>query len=212
MRALGIDVGIKKGLDLVLLEQPRAVVAIRSRIAIADLATLIGELRPDAIAIDSPPCFANGAPRTTEDALRKRGISLYTTPWKEAKKAHPFYAWMREGFNVFAACEVAGFPLFKGSSYVGSAFEVYPYSAAVVLSSGLRPRNSRRHVWRRGVLESHDVNTVALRNGDQIDAALAALTGLLALDGRACWQGKPSEGVIVLPCRTEDLKARYAAG
>ena len=55
------------------------------------------------------------------------------------------------------------------------------------------------------------METASLKSLDHIDAALAALTGLLALDGHACWQGEPSEGVIVLPCRTEDLKAKYVA-
>lgn len=211
MRALGIVVGVAKGLDLVLLEQPRSVLDVRPHVAVTDLATLIAELKPDTIAIDSPPCFPDDAPRRTEDLIRKRGISLYATPWQEEMKGNKFYEWMQEGFNVFAACELAGFPLFKGDSYVGSAFEVYPYSVAVVLSGALRPKDVRKQVWRRGVLEAQGVTTTSLRNGHQIDAALAGLTGLLAIERRVCWQGEPSEGVIVLPRHAEDLKAKYLA-
>ena len=192
MRALGIDVGVRKGLDLVLLEKPRSVVQALSHVTVADLASLIAELKPDTIAIDSPPRFPNDAPRRTEVLIRKRGISLYATPWREEKKANKFYEWMKEGFKVFAACEVAGFPLFKGDSYVGSAFEVYPYGVAVVLSGYLRPKDVAKQAWRRGVLEARGVDTASLKSGDQVDAALAALTGLLALDDRACSEGEPS--------------------
>ena len=209
MRALGIDVGVKKGLDLVLLNETRLVVAVRSRISPGDLPTLIADLRPDVITIDSPPRFGNGAPRKTEVEIRKRGISLYATPWEEDKKNRPFYDWMREGFKAFHACATAGFPLFSDDGYPGSAMEVFPYAVAVVLSGGLRPKGMTKRVWRRGVLASHGVDATSLKNTDQVDAALAALTGLLALESQVCWEGDPSEGVIVLPCRAEDLKQRY---
>jgi hypothetical protein len=45
------------------------------------------------------------------------------------------------------------------------------------------------------------VSSPALRTVDQIDAGLAALTGLLALEGEFCALGDPQEGVIVLPAR-----------
>lgn len=211
MRALGIDVSVKRGLDLVLLEKPWSVVEVCSHVTTAELPRLIADLRPDTIAIDSPPCFGNGAPRKTEVALRRRGISLYATPWEEEKMTRSFYGWMRVGFGAFAACSTAGFPLFRGDGYKGSAVEVYPYGVAVVLSGGLRPKGTSKKIWRHGLLKAHGLDMAKLKSLDHIDAALAAMTGLLALDGHACWQGEPSEGVIVLPCRTEDLKAKYLA-
>jgi len=209
LRALGIDVGVKKGLDLVLLNEARLVVEVRPHISTVDLPILIADLRPDVIAIDSPPRFGDGAPRKTECDIRKRGISLYQTPWQDEKKTRKFYDWMREGFKVFEASEAAGFRLFRGEGYHRAAFEVFPYAVAVVLSGGLRPKGMTKQVWRRGVLASHGVEATGLKSTDQVDAALAALTGLLALEGHVCWQGNPSEGVIVLPCRAEDLKERY---
>jgi hypothetical protein len=51
-------------------------------------------------------------------------------------------------------------------------------------------------------LEARRVDVATLRSQDEVDAALAALTGLLALEGEFVAVGDPDEGVIVLPCRT----------
>ncbi|MGH8973718.1 MAG: hypothetical protein ACRD0C_11005, partial [Acidimicrobiia bacterium] len=55
--------------------------------------------------------------------------------------------------------------------------------------------------WRRSVLEAAGVDTAALRTLDQLDAALAALTGLLAWQGCSFTLGDPDEGLMVLPGR-----------
>ena len=47
------------------------------------------------------------------------------------------------------------------------------------------------HAWRREVLRSHAVDASALRSADQVDAALAALTGLFALERRFSAPGDP---------------------
>jgi hypothetical protein len=52
------------------------------------------------------------------------------------------------------------------------------------------------------VLVAGGVDAAGLRSMDQVDAALAALTGLLALDGRFSAPGDPTEGVIVVPARS----------
>jgi hypothetical protein len=54
------------------------------------------------------------------------------------------------------------------------------------------------------------VRTEDLTTIDQIDAALAALTGVLVLDGLASYLGDPREGVIVVPARA--LAPIYRAG
>ena len=43
---------------------------------------------------------------------------------------------------------------------------------------------------------------------DQVDAGLAALTGLMSLEGCFCYLGEPREGVIVLPFARQDLLAK----
>ena len=65
---------------------------------------------------------------------------------------------------------------------------------------GVCPSKSvRKREFRTRVLRSQHVETDGLRSMDQVDAALAALTGLLALRGRHSALGDPKEGVIVLP-------------
>ena len=49
------------------------------------------------------------------------------------------------------------------------------------------------------MLAAEGVDTGGLRSADQVDAALAALTGIRALQGKSSAFGDPKEGVIVLP-------------
>ena len=58
MRALGIDVGVGKGLDLVLIDERRVPLDVVPRVGLDRLLGLLDELAPDAIAIDSPPGWA----------------------------------------------------------------------------------------------------------------------------------------------------------
>jgi predicted RNase H-like nuclease len=156
------------------------------------------ELRPDVIAIDSPPGPAvSGGSRAGERALLHMGIHCYFTPCDPVQWAQPFYAWMHEGQRAFAAVEVAGYPLYRGRGTIRRrALEVFPHATAVLLGGdGALPKGKRR----RRVLEAEGVDTTALRSIDQLDAALAALTGLLALDGCCEALGDPSEGVVVVP-------------
>ena len=71
-----------------------------------------------------------------------------------------------------------------------------------MLSGFLPPKGLSPHAWRREVLRAHAVDASALRSADQVDAALAALTGLFALERRFSAPGDPREGKIVLPAAT----------
>src|SRR5439155_264320 len=53
--------------------------------------------------------------------------------------------------------------------------------------------------WRERILAAQGVRTAELTTADRVDAALCALTGLLALEGKRFAPGDPKEGVIVLP-------------
>jgi hypothetical protein len=53
--------------------------------------------------------------------------------------------------------------------------------------------------FRRAVLRAHGVDDEGLVSVDQVDAALAALTGALALEGSWTAIGDPLESVILLP-------------
>ena len=87
----------------------------------------------------------------------------------------------------------------------GRTLEVFPHAIASVLHGARRPADLRKHLWRREALTAAGVDVAALKGNDQVDAALCALAGLCALEGRFCWAGEPSEGVIVLPCLASEL-------
>lgn len=202
MRALGIDVGVRKGLDLVLLDEDRSVLDTARRVTPAELARVVGDLGPDVVAIDAPPAWAStGRSRLTERELRLFGIQSFNTPSDPQMADHPFYEWMTVGFEVFRAVE-ASFPRYRAGSVKGTAIEVFPHATAVVLAGCLPPKGLSAYGWRRGVLGAHGVDARALRSADQVDAALAALTGQYALQRRFSAPGDPREGQIVLPVAT----------
>ena len=215
MIALGIDVSIKRGLDLVWLDEKRQIVGREERVRLEDVPALLAS-RPDIIAIDSPPAWApEGSRRQTEIEIWRIGLQLFPTPSKGSRSTKGADAWMETGMAVFKAVEGLGFCLFSGDGFESTAIEVFPHASAVVLSGGLPPAGvtlkhpKAKAAWRAGVLACQGVASHLLTTLDEIDAALAALTGLYALAGEGGWRGIPSEGVIVLPCRSERLAARY---
>ncbi|HEY7666758.1 MAG TPA: DUF429 domain-containing protein [Actinomycetota bacterium] len=219
MRSLGIDVGVGKGLDLVLMDERRVPLRIAPRVRPTEAGRLIDELRPDVIAIDGPPGWAlSGRSRRTERALAEFNIQAFNTPAADHGKGNVFYDWMEVSFRVFRIAAKLGFPRYAAGNPAGTSMEVYPHATATVLAGCLPPKGARKKAWREGVLRAHGVWTDELRTVDQIDAALAALTGVLAIQGRHFAPGDPKEGVIVLPvvtlparpyrpCPAEDVEA-----
>jgi predicted nuclease with RNAse H fold len=200
VRSLGIDVGVGKGLDVVLLDERRVPLHVASRVHVGDVERVIRDLRPDVVAIDSPPRWAaTGRSRLTERELAALNISSFNTPSEEHGRGNRFFAWMEVGFEVFAKAAAAGFPTYAAGSPRGKALEVFPHATAVVLAGCLAPKGARKHVWRSAVLRAQGVRTDELGSADRVDAALASLTGLLALDGKRFAPGDPAEGVIVVP-------------
>jgi predicted nuclease with RNAse H fold len=213
VRALGIDVG-QHHHDAVLLDG-RSVA--RAPLRFSDPSRLEGLLEdwcPEVVAIDSPPRFApSGASRSAERALHRRGIRIFPCPSAERAEGKAFFDWMRVGFDLFAVAAKAGFEVGLNSSDVrGRAVEVYPHGSAVTLR-GARPaagtlRSSHgKRAWRAQVLADHGVHVGAGCTVHQVDAAVAAFTGVRALEGAASGVGLPEEGVIVVPVRS--LRDRY---
>ena len=200
MRSLGIDVGVRKGLDLVLLDADRRILDSERRVPVEEVAEVVAGFGPDVVAIDAPPARASsGRSRRTERELRWFGIQCFNTPSDARMAEHPFYGGMTVGFRVFDT--LAGpFPRYRGAgSVAGHAIEVFPHASAVVLAGALPPRGAALHGWRRDVLRAQHVDGGSLRSPDLIDAALAALTGLFALERRFSAPGDPREGQIVVP-------------
>ncbi len=210
-RALGIDVGgPKKGLDLVVLDERRVPVDVVRRADLSRVSDLIAQWKPAVIAVDSPPRWgANGRSRLTERELARLNIHAFPTP-SAAHSKDPMFDWMRQGIQVFERCAELGYPLFNGGTFRKRAIEVFPHASAAVLAGCLPPKGTTKRVWRERVLRLQRVSTDGLSTMDAMDAALAALTGLLVLDGHASYLGDLREGVIVVPTRA--LAPRYRRG
>jgi predicted nuclease with RNAse H fold len=203
VRALGIDVGVAKGLDLVLMDDRRVPVHVEARVALGSVYRLITEMEPDVVAIDSPPSWATaGRSRLTERTLAEFNIRTFATPSRVRGNGNPFYDWIEVGFRVFRAAARAGFARYAAGDPRGTAMEVFPHATATVLRGFLRPKGIGKRAWREGVLVGQGVSTGRLSSPDLIDAGLCALTGLLALQGKHFAPGDPREGVIVLPVVT----------
>ena len=199
--AVGIDVAEeRKGLDIVAIDRRRRIVASVGRATVGDVAAEVVRLVPDIVCIDSPSGWStSGRSRAAERHLRHFGINAFSTGADPGP--HPFYRWMRVGFSIFEAL-AGSFDLYKGGSAGGTAAEVFPEASAVLLTGHLRPANVPKSVFRRRVLDEHGLDAAALSNIDQVDAALGALTGAIALEGRSSAVGDPAEGVILLPVAT----------
>jgi predicted nuclease with RNAse H fold len=199
VRSLGIDVGVGKGLDIVLMDERRTPSVVLSRAGLDDVERLVREYTPSIVAIDSPPTWARGGKsRVTENELARLNIHAFRTPSVEHAE-HPRFDWMRKGMEVFALVGKLGYPVAAGKPYRGRAIEVFPHATAAVLAGCLPPRGERKRQWRERVLRLQKVRTEELSTIDRLDAALAALTGLLVLDGHESHLGDPAEGVIVIP-------------
>lgn len=196
--AIGIDVAEeRKGLDVVVISRDRRIVVSKGKATVADVAALVTELRPDVVCIDSPSGWSSsGRSRAAERELRKLGITAFPTPPDPGD--HAFYRWMRVGFSLYAGL-AGSHDLFTGGILVGTAAEVFPEASAVLLAGRLRSAHDTKLQFRGRVLEEHGIETASLPTVDRIDAALGALTGLLALEGRRSIVGDPAEGVILLP-------------
>jgi len=204
--ALGVDVSAERGLDLVFLdERGRLSGPPLRRQTAEDLFRVLVERNPDVVAIDSPPRLGtNGRSRRCERELLRFGLHCYFTPCDATTAENPFYEWMRAGFAAFAAAARARYEMFGGDGIVRRrALEVFPHATAVALAGCLPPRGTCRSAtgkrrWRARALQSAGVDTTELRTTDAIDAALAALTGLHALDERYWAVGDRSDGFIVV--------------
>src|SRR5437868_14942396 len=174
---VGVDVSLRRGLDVVVLDGHRRLVeAPLARQSPADLEALLRRLRPGAVAIDSPPAWGiRGGSRRAERELIALGLPCFRTPSDPALREHPFYGWMFAGHAAFAAAARAGFPCYCGGPEAqGRALEVFPHGAAVALAgrrpppgTARRPADKRR--WREAVLSEAGVDVKALPTLDAVD-------------------------------------------
>lgn len=196
--AVGIDVAeAKKGIDLVALNPAREVIRSHGRLKPDEAVQMVRELRPAVVCIDSPPAWATRSrSRDAERELALAGIHTFATPTDPGDRL--FYRWMRVGMLLFD--ELADlFPRYRGGSVDGTAAEVFPHAIALLLAGRHRHADESKGRFRRAVLHAAGVRSDQLPTLDRVDAALAALTGVIAVAGGHAWVGDPEEGVILLP-------------
>ena len=210
---VGVDVSVRRGLDVVVLDAAARVVDARSRLDARDLGDLLARWRPASVAIDSPPGPGRepgATSRLCERELRALGVNIFLTPSDPERFAGPFYDWVRVGSRAFDVAAAVGYPLQGDSGVVrGCAFEVFPHASDVFLRGCLPPVHTTRRVgtkraWRLATLEAAGVNTsdlcvnrVGAQTLDSIDAALAAVTALRAVDGVFSVFGSAGEWIVV---------------
>ena len=197
--AVGVDVAeARKGFDLVALDDQRRIVCSHGRLSETDTVLLVtDEIRPVVVCIDSPPGWAHsGRSRAAERELAGLGFPAF--PVGADPGDHPFYRWMRAGMGLYKALE-GTYPRYRSGDLRGTAFEVYPHASAQRLAGRPRPAGTTKTTFRRAALAAHGVDEAQLTNIDRVDAALCALTGLLALRGCFEMVGDPLDGVVVVP-------------
>jgi predicted nuclease with RNAse H fold len=164
---VGVDVGGKrKGLDVAVIDD-RRVLALQGHLTCEQVVDLAMQNRPAVIAIDCPCCCApdGQTARDGELQLARSICGIRWTPDKGRVYANAYYAWIREGLDLFDALAGHGIEV----------IEVFPTASWTRWHGGRGPRT--RAAWTRQGLASLGLDNVPARtNQDQRDAIAAAMT------------------------------------
>ena len=196
--AVGLDVALpRRGLDLVALDWQRKVVMSAGHLSVAEAIRLIlDDVRPAVVCIDSPAQWStSGRRREAERALSTLGINSMPTPPESAATKHQ--DWMRVGFSIYEKL-VPRYPRYRGGPVENTAAEYFPHASASLLSGHIGAFRDKLP-FRRAVLAEHGIDLAHLPTLDLVDAALGALTGLIALANGHSWVGDADEGALLLP-------------
>ena len=165
---VGVDVSVRRGLDVVVLDGAAHVAEARSRVDPSALRALLEEWKPVAVAIDSPPgpgCIPGASSRRCERDLRDLGINIFLTPSDPDRYAGQFYDWIRVGERTFEAARHAGYPLQDASAIVRNrSLEVFPHASDAFLRGCLPPAGTTRQLrtkraWRLSTLHAAGIET-----------------------------------------------------
>ncbi len=221
---MGIDVSANRGLDVVVMAADRTIVWARDRVEPEDVEAMLGECEPGVVGIDSPPGPGTEPGRRTrrcEQQLQEMGINIFSTPSDSDQYATAFYDWVRVGARTFEAAARAGYPRQEQADEVEfRALEVFPHATDVAIRGCLPPagtskRTTTKRAWRLESLRMAGVdptglcvNTRRVETLDSIDAALAALTGLFALEGDFTAYGMAGDWVVLPGTTTGPFRRR----
>src|SRR5712691_7961230 len=196
--AVGLDVALPgKGLDLVALDQRRHIVMSAGHLSLAEAIRLVLEdLHPLVVCIDSPAQWStSGRRREAERVLSTLGINSMPTPPESSATKH--HDWMRVGFSIYDRLAQL-YPRYRGGPVEETAAEYFPHASAVLLAGHIGALKDKLD-FRRAVLADHGIGLTQLPTVDRVDAALGALTGLIALENGHAWVGDADEGALLLP-------------
>ena len=210
---MGVDVSVRRGLDVVVLDEGLGVVDAQCRLDPDGLRALLEQWKPATVAIDSPPGpgrVPGATSRRCERDLRDLGINIFLTPSDLDRYARPLYDWIRVGERTYAAAAAAGYPPQASATTVGGhSLEVFPHASDVFLRGCLPPPGTTRrartkHAWRLSTLRNAGVDTDLLCSNqtglptlDSIDAALAAVTAHQAMRDNFSVVGDAREWIVV---------------
>lgn len=230
VRALGIDLSARRGLDLALLDGLSLVDLVHLPNVSSTLTWILSHVAHAVIGIDapqgyrlpimrdparraalipSPPAGRYLRHRVCDYELARRGIALYLSP----ELGEPVPEWIAVGFALFDGLRASGFRLPSGSAdRRATLLEVYPYAAFVMLLGAIPARKSTPEgaAARRVALERVGIRGLPERMGhDQSDAIAAACSAWAFATGNGCAVGDVEEGLMALPVPEHRLLPRY---
>jgi predicted nuclease with RNAse H fold len=189
MRFVGIDPGAS-AIHCVVMDEARRI--IDGRVLAADAPTQLPEVTAGAtrIAIDAPAALSTAPHADDLNVSRKfrtarcceialgRQYQLWV-PWVTPVAGTAVPSWMQVGFQLYAELAANGH----------TPLEVFPYAGFRLLSSTKLPKKTTRAgiVERVARLEAQGITApwIALWSHDALDATLAALVALRAIEGTA---------------------------
>jgi predicted nuclease with RNAse H fold len=198
---VGIDIGgPNKGFHMAAVDAAGLVAGPERVIAVEDVVSLVGQLEPAVVALDSPRSYAlPGATRRASERLfaDRKICGIRWTPNEErvvaAQQAgSSYYEWIVNGARLYEALDAAA-----GSWEV---IECFPTASWSVWAG---PRSGRRAAWTRRGLEALAISNLPTRrlNQDDRDAIAAALTARLYAEGGTETFGNE----LVVPTRRPSL-------
>jgi predicted nuclease with RNAse H fold len=199
--AVGVDVGgAKKGFHAVALREGQFLGKFHACTAEAVVAWCT-DMEASTVGVDAPCAWSlTGRRRPCERELAGLGIQAFATPCLATGHCHPFYAWMLNGAELFRLL-AKHYDLYNGRhslSHRPLCFETFPHAIACALAANTLLARDKR-VDRRRLLNLAGIATDHLRNIDEVDAALCALTSHRLLSGHITHYGEEVEGFIVVP-------------
>jgi predicted nuclease with RNAse H fold len=153
------------------------------------------------VAVDAPMGWSvTGRSRQAERELKWDGVIIqcFRTPDAETGRTKAFYGWVWNGMELYD-CLAHHYRRYDGMNRAGEVvFETFPNAVACALAGRVIPAKPKR-ATRRGLLQAQGLDDSRLKNIDEVDAALCALTAVRFTAGRTVQFGNAAEGFIVIP-------------